>query len=141
MKKFILATFMIGFVTFPIMAEEPSDLAKKLELAKQYSAIISVKEEVEKTIDDLIIQVPADKRVILKSALERNIKVEQLQSVSEMALADVFTVKELAALVSFYATPEGKAIKEKMPNYQSRLEPILAQMIRDAVESYDRQVQ
>lgn len=139
MKLFLITALSIGFLTSTASAQDSSDMARKLELAKQYSASVPVAEEIEKSISELTIQVPVEKRALLKSTLQRNIKIDQLQSVSEMSLADVFTVAELEALVNFYKTPEGKAIKDKMPEYQSRLEPILGQMIRDAVEAYDRQ--
>lgn len=142
MRLFLSTALIIGAFSFPTLAQDQNttDLAKKLELAKQYSDSVPVAEEVNKSIEQLIVQVPVDQRVLLKSTLQRHIKVDQLKSVSEMALADVFTVKELEALAAFYATPEGKAIKEKMPAYQARLEPVLNQMIRDAVESFDAQV-
>jgi len=139
MKVFLSTALLLGVLIFPVVAQDTSDMAKKLKLAKRYSTSVPVAKEIDKSIEELVVQVPVEKRVLLKSTLERNIKIDQLQSVSEMALADVFTVKELEALVRFYETSEGKAIKEKMPEYQSRLEPILGQMIRNAVESYDRQ--
>lgn len=139
MKLLLSTSLALMIFAAPVMAQDTSEMAQKLELAKQYSGFISIEEEVNKSIEDLVVQLPVEKRALLKSTLERNIKVDQLQSVSEMALADVFTVKELQALVNFYSTPEGMAIKEKMPVYQSRLEPILGQMIKDAVELYDAQ--
>jgi len=139
MRLFLITTFLIGSVSFDTQAQDTSDMAEKLNLAKQYTQSVSIEDEINKSIEELVVQVPVDKRALLKSTLERNIKIDRLQSVSEMALADVFTLDELKALVAFYETPEGKAIKEKMPLYQSRLEPILGQMIRDAVQAYDRQ--
>lgn len=140
MKLFLTTALAIGLFSLPVLAQNDGNLEKKLLLAKQYSSTVPLAEEVEKSIDELSVQVPVDKRELLKSTMKRNIKIDQLQSVSEMALADVFTLKELEALVAFYSTDEGRAIKKKMPEYQSRLEPVLLQMIRDGVESYDAQI-
>jgi len=139
MKLFLITTLLMASISIATQAQDTSDMAAKLNLAKQYTQSVSIEDEINKSIEELVVQVPVEKRALLKSTLERNIKTDRLQSVSEMALADVFTLDELKALVDFYSTAEGKAIKEKMPQYQARLEPILGQMIRDAVESYDRQ--
>lgn len=140
MKIFLLSVLTIGLISLPAMAQDTSDTAAKMDLAKKYSTLAPLQDAINKSIEELVLQVPMDNRVLLKSTLERNIKIDQLESVSEMAMVDVFTLNELEALVAFYETPEGRAIKDKMPLYQSRLEPIITQMIRDAVESYDNQV-
>ena len=77
--------------------------------------------------------------MIFESILRRTIKKDRLEAVSEMALADIFTEKELQAMVDFYASPEGKAIHEKMPQYQERLEPVIQEMLGNAVELYKNQ--
>jgi hypothetical protein len=141
MNKFFLSTTLILTlgVFAPVMADDTADLASRLKLAKEYSQQVPVADEVKTTIDALAIQVPMDQRVIFRSVLERTIKADQLEAVSEMALAEVFTQEELQALVDFYATPEGQAARVKMPQYQDRLKPVLEQMIRNAVETFQKQ--
>ena len=108
-------------------------------MAKQYSQVVPVQDEVNTAIENLVLQVPKDDRVLFKSILERTIKVPQLQKTSEMALADIFSEQELQALVTFYSSPEGMAVREKMPEYQQRLKPVLEQMIRESLEAYNNQ--
>jgi hypothetical protein len=72
--------------------------------------------------------------------LDRTIKADRLKSASEMALVDIFTAEELAALIAFYKTPEGQAIKDKMPEYQGRIQPVLEGMIKDSVNSLQSQM-
>ncbi len=140
MKHIFLIAIALMVVTLsPVKADETEQLAAKLRLAKQYTKLIPVADEVKATIDALAIQIPMDKRVIFRSVLERTIDVEQLESVSEMAMAEVFTVDELEALIAFYSTPEGLATRQKMPEYQSRISPVLEKMVTEAVETFQKQ--
>ena len=140
--KILSVLGVVAVLTFPlnVMAQDDSTvMARKLELAKEYSKHVSVAEEIQKSIDSIAVQVPMENRVLLKSTLERHIKTDQLKSISEIALADVFTEAELKAMVDFYSKPEGQSVKAKMPEYQAKLEPVINQMISAAIEAYDRQ--
>ena len=141
MKTLLMTGLSVAVLSMPAMAQEESsaDLAKKIDLAKQYSQVVPVQDEVNTAIENLVLQVPKDDRVLFKSILERTIKVPQLQKTSEMALADIFSEQELQALVTFYSSPEGMAVREKMPEYQQRLKPVLEQMIRESLEAYNNQ--
>ncbi len=137
--KILLTTILAMILVTPVMADDTADLAAKLKLAKEYSKQVPVADEVKATIDALAVQVPMDQRVIFRSVLERNIKVDQLESVSELSMAEVFTEAELKALVDFYSTPRGQATRVKMVEYQNRIKPILEQMIRTSVETFQKQ--
>lgn len=140
-KTFLLFAALAFLSSNQSLAQESgsADLAAKIELAKQYSAAVPVEKEIAESIDTLILQVPVENRALLKSNLQRFIKADRLRTVSELALAETFTLDELKAMVAFYETPEGKAVKDKMGQYQEKIQPILQQMIRDAVESFEAQ--
>ena len=143
MRYYLLSGLSLLAFSSIALAQSPDQnaMARKLTLAKQYSEIVPVEDEVSKAIESLVVQVPKDNRVLFQSILERNIKVPQLKTASEVALSEVFTEKELQALIAFYSTEEGRAVREKMPVYQERLQPVLEQMVRDALEAYQRQTQ
>lgn len=143
MKHVILTGLSLCVLSMPVLAQdaESTDLANRIQLAKQYSQVVPIQEEVRMAIENLVVQVPKDDRVLFKSILERTIKADELQKTSEMALADIFTVKELESLIAFYSTPEGKAVREKMPEYQTQLKPVLEKMIMESLEAYQRQKQ
>ena len=143
MKTFILTGLSVLALSTSVMAQDAAsdELSKKLTLAKQYSQAVPVEKEVANAIEGLVVQVPKEDRVLFKSILDRTIDVSRVRSASEMALAELFTVQELEAMIEFYNSPEGQAVREKMPEYESRLEPVLGQMVRTAVESYAAQKQ
>jgi hypothetical protein len=134
--KILLSTFTVLFFSWPVSA---NDLSERLLIAKQYSEIIPVQKSIDDVIDNIIVEIPKDDRVIFESILRRTIKKDRLEAVSEMALADIFTKAELEAMVAFYASEEGKAIHEKMPGYRERLEPIIQEMLTTAAELYKNQ--
>lgn len=139
MRCFLLSTLVVTVLAMPAFAQG-DDTARKIELAQQYSKLVPIDSEVDKTIEQLALQVPVDQRVLFKSILQRTIKADRLKAASELALSDLFTAKELEAMVTFYGTPEGQAIKDKMPDYQERLQPVLQQMVQDALVSLQSQM-
>ena len=140
MRIFLLGTTMIiGLVAMPVMAQD-KNLAAKMELAQEYSKLVPVDTEIDKTIEQLALQVPVAQRVQFKAILNQNIKADRLRAASELALTELFTVEELKALTEFYKTDVGQSIKDKMPDYQGRLQPVLEQMVQDSLVSLQKQM-
>lgn len=140
MKRFIAYTaFLLIFAVTSAHAQD--DINKRLELAKKYSEVVPVSTDIANAIDEMVTQVPVDQRALFRSILERSIKAERVQTASELALAETFTAPELEKLIEFYATAEGKSIKQKMPQYQEKLQPILQSMVQDAVQNLRSQTQ
>jgi hypothetical protein len=140
MRALLLGTALVAFTSIPVMAQDAATMATKMELAQEYSKLVPVDSDIEKTVEQLALQVPVSQRTQFKSILDRTIKADRLKSASEMALVDIFTAEELAALIAFYKTPEGQAIKDKMPEYQGRIQPVLEGMIKDSVNSLQSQM-
>jgi hypothetical protein len=140
MRYLLLSSvFILGLSPLASHAQEP-DLAKKMELAQEYSKLVPVDTEINKTIEQLSLQVPVAQRVLFKSILQTNIKADRLRTASELALTEIFTEDELAALVAFYRTSAGQSIKDKMPEYQSRLQPVLQEMVQDSMQALQKQM-
>ena len=141
MKKILLIAAVTLVTSMPVLAQDSQELAKRIEIAKKYSEIVPVENEINDAIEQLSLQVPVDRRALMTSILKRSIKADRLKAVSELALAETFSTAELQALVDFYDTPEGMAVREKMPDYQNKIAPVLEEMIREAVSLYQKQVQ
>jgi len=141
MKKILLIAAVTLVTSMPVLAQDSQELAKRIDIAKKYSEIVPVENEINAAIEQLSLQVPVDRRALMTSILKRSIKADRLKAVSELALAETFTTAELQALVDFYGTPEGVSVREKMPDYQNKIAPVLEGMIREAVSSYQKQVQ
>lgn len=141
MKFFIVAVLSVMSFASPSFAQDADNvaMAERLALATKYAEFVPIEEEVATAIDNIIKQVPKDDRAVFKSVLERTIKIPRIKTLSQVALAEIFTTEELQAMTEFYSTPEGQAMREKMPEYQARLRPVLQEMVREALETYRRQ--
>eukprot|EP01022_Parablepharisma_sp_SALTPOND_P028496 TRINITY_DN71061_c0_g1_i1.p3 TRINITY_DN71061_c0_g1~~TRINITY_DN71061_c0_g1_i1.p3 ORF type:complete len:186 (-),score=71.50 TRINITY_DN71061_c0_g1_i1:572-1129(-) len=98
---------------------DAKERAQRLQAASDYWELTHTHDRIIETLQKVSAQLPPDKR---KGFVERAKKyfgpkrmAELKKQWLEMA-AGVFTAKELKALVSFYGSEEGKAIREKMPN-------------------------
>lgn len=140
MMTTLMSGVAIAKIAMPAPEQGANVMAEKMELAQQYSKLVPVGADIKKTIEQLALQVPVAQRTQFKSILDRTIKADRLKSTSEMALVEIFTKDELAALIAFYKTPEGQSIKDKMPEYQGRLQPVLETMIKDSVSSLENQM-
>ncbi len=141
MKLFLaLALITTTSLAFPAFAQN-NNMDESMALAREYTQSFPVENDIDKAIENMILQVPASDRVLLKSILERNISINRLKTASELALTEVFTTEELRALVAFYQTEEGRAVKEKMPTYQQKIQPVLEDMLRQALQEFSLQKQ
>ena len=140
--KLFLALALVTTTTFSIPAIAQNNASdESMALAREYTQSFPVEEDINAAIENMLLQVPASDRVLLKSILERNISIDRLKTASELALTEVFTTKELRALVEFYQTEEGRAVKEKMPTYQQKIQPVLEDMLRQALQEFRLQKQ
>jgi len=142
MNRFLLlASVLVLSYVSPSLAQdsEESSLSERLAVASEYTTIFPVQGDIEKAIEAMVLQVPVTDRVLLQSILQRTVKSDRLESVSELALAETFSLEELKALIAFYKTDHGQSIKQKMPQFQAQIQPVLEQMLREALEDYQRQ--
>jgi len=127
-------------VNIPVFADDNADLAKRISIAKDYSKISPIKDNINQAIDNLVVQLPKENRTLFRSILNRTMDSDRLESASNMALVDLFTTDELEAMIAFYSSPEGKEIQKKLPQYSKRMEPLINQMMEEAFASYEAQV-
>lgn len=138
MRLFIL-TFLLCGLTVSAVAQEAittEEMSSRLKAAKAYLELIPVEDEVDDSIEQLVLQVPVKDRVLFRSILEKNINTDDLQAYAEKSLAEVFTADEIIALTEFYKTPEGAQVQKKMPDYQAKLQPYIRDRIMQSMEQF-----
>jgi hypothetical protein len=109
------------------------DAAVKFELAKKILKINPVQKDLDDAVSALAQQVPANRRVLFKSIIDRSIKIDRLNTAAQLAFVEVFTVSELQTMLDYYSSEDGMAIQEKMPEFEEKLEPVIRSMVEDAV--------
>lgn len=117
----------------PVVAADPENNAAKFELAKEILKLAPIDEPINKTIEDLSQKVPATKRILFKSIVNRSIKIDRMNAAAELAFVELFTKEELTAMRDYYKSAEGKSIRSKMTQFDARMQPVIQAMLEDAL--------
>lgn len=130
-----LATDATAQASDEATSDKPQDpaLAEKFNLANKILKINPVEQDLNDAIDALADQVPANRRILFKSIIDRSIKIDRLNAAAQLAFVEVFTKEELQAMHDYYASEEGVSIQKKMPEFEERIQPVIKSMVEDAV--------
>ncbi|HEY8963682.1 MAG TPA: DUF2059 domain-containing protein [Alphaproteobacteria bacterium] len=128
-SKIALLAFVTLFIGTPALAAD----AETMALAKEYVATVPVENEVKMAIEHMAQQVPPEQRVLFKQLGEKSIDYTKLRMASEVAVADTFTKEEIKAMTDFYKSDVGKSVRQKMPNYDKRMEPVMTEVMQQFV--------
>lgn len=131
----LLGFFAMLVWTLPAFAQQAAtgDLEKRMELARKMHEIRPMSVQIEDAVKQLSLRYPEDKRELFVSTMMQTFDRASLTGISVKAMAETFTAAELEKMIDFHGSPEGKAITEKMPVYQSLVEPELMKKIDQAL--------
>lgn len=132
MKHILLFTFAL-LLAFPVAAQEAGDAAKRLELAGKMHDIWPIRTRMESAIDSVSESFPEEKRAQIKAAMRKSIKYDELEEESTKAMADIFTVDELNAMIAFYGSEAGRSVSAKTGDYEKAITPVLTKMLDKAM--------
>jgi len=94
---------------------------KRLELSRKMHEIWPVRTKVERAIDSIGENVPAPDRAKFKATMRSAIKFQALEEASIDTMAEIFTEKELQAMIDFYGSKEGRSVSFKVGDYEKAL--------------------
>lgn len=118
-------------------AKTPEISTERLELAKKYVATVPIEADIKAALEETIVRIPAEQRVLFRSIAEKTIDYGRLRNAAELAAAAQFTAEELKAMTAFYATPEGASIRNKMNKYQQEMAPV----VNSVLEGFAKKLQ
>lgn len=143
MRKFLLLSVLFCLFIAPAMAQnaapasataaQAGDMAQRLELSKKMHAIQPARIQVEKAVALVAQRIPEVNREAFKNSMMASIDTAKLEEVSVNAMAQMFTVRELQHMISYFQAPEAKTIAEKMPDYYTQLQPEIMKMVDAAM--------
>ena len=114
-------------------AQQPDDLEQRLDLAKKMHEIQPANAQVVKAIEQVSQQLPPQDREAFKNAMMKSIDDVKLETLSVKVMAETFTAPELERMLSYFSSPEARAISEKMPVYNGRMQPEIMKMLDAAM--------
>ena len=117
----------------PVKALQEDDYEERLNLSRKMHEIWPVRPKVETALDIFAEQIEPQERAAFKAAMRKAIKFKALEEASVDAMADIFSIKELEAMIAFYGSKEGRSVSHKTGDYEKALEPVLVEMIDKAL--------
>jgi len=123
----------------PAWAQESvgaGSVEKRLELADEILALNPPRDQVRAAVTSfvdtqLMTYKPEEKEIIRVKMLEI-INYRALEQLSREAYAEIFTEKELAAMLEYYAKPESISARDKVPEFNQRIYPEIIKMLDTA---------
>jgi hypothetical protein len=113
----------------PVAGNTEENYEQRLELSRKMHEIWPTRPKVEAALENVAEQIDPINRAQFKAGMRRAIKFEALQEASIDAMADIFTVEELEAMIEFYGSKEGRSVSHKTEDYERAIGPIMTQMI------------
>jgi adenylosuccinate synthase len=109
------------------------DYAKKVELAKEMHKIRPAKAQVQEAVEQVSRNLgPAD-RDKFNRMVQKAFDYDKLEKLSSQTMVDLFTVAELQKMVDYFGSPEAKAISQKLPKYQEKIQPEIIRQLDAAM--------
>lgn len=141
--RFVFVLFIL-MCSFQAHAQE-GDFTQRLELAKQMLEIRPAKDQLEAAVDAYIAHVMVsasenDKEVV-RAAFMQMMNPRALEKISIDAYAEIFTRKELEAMIAYYSLPEARSASDKQDQLDARLGPEIIRMLDRAVVRFRTETQ
>ena len=116
---------------------EPTPAEQRFALSKELHRIKPVKPQIDRAIDRMAAQIPdpAEQKAFAAS-IRRALNYKGIEETSMKAMADIFTLEELQAMVAYYSKPEAISAAEKMPEYQKVLGDEMTKMLDRAMMEF-----
>ena len=96
----------------------PKDVAQRLQAANDYWKLAEVQQQIMDTVKRISTQLPTEQQKKFMDQFKNFFDEKRMDGIKKRWVAmcaDVFTAKELQAMVKFYGSPEGISIRDKMP--------------------------
>lgn len=128
--KHFLFTLCVLLISFPAAAQVVGeDAAERLALSKEYHKLRPVKPQVDQAIEVVAKQLPEVDRKVFTARIKQALNYKAIETFSVEAMAEIFTVDEFKAMISYYSKPEAQSAAEKLPQYQQKMGPEIIKML------------
>jgi len=113
---------------FAVMAQgpAPADTSEtRRAAAEEFLTVVPVTEEVGRIIQEISEHLPPEKRNAFVEQMNQRVDMTYMKAVMLDALVADLSPAELRAAAAFYASPEGHAIREKLPRVIDHVMPLI----------------
>ena len=118
----------------PVQAQVSAENAEqRMELSRQLHEIKPIKPRIDKSIDNIARQMKNTDQRAFAATVKRILNYNAIKTASIKAMADIYTLEELEAMIEYYSKPEAKSAAEKQDEYQERVSPEITKMMDKAL--------
>lgn len=114
-------------------ADKGGDYPQRLELAKRMHEIRPAAMQIDNAISQVAQRLPAKDQDTFKLSMKQVLDYKAIEAQSVEAMAEIFTVSELQAMVDYYSRPEAESAAKKYKEYQQRVQPEIIKMLDRAM--------
>jgi hypothetical protein len=129
--------FSIMPISGALAAEDDTDLARRVELARGIVEILPSRPQIEQAVDEYVTTSLAgysDKdRETFRRAMLNVINPRSLDKAAVDAYAGTYTAAELAAMLEYYSKPEARSALARQAEFEGRIRPEILRMLDQAV--------
>jgi hypothetical protein len=104
--------------------------------AEAYAGVVDYPLLIEKAATRRAAELPLSERDAFIEFITKEVDFEMTRFYAIIAMVDLFEPRELQALASFAATPEGRSALAKLPALGAVLTPIVERQIEDAERDF-----
>lgn len=117
----------------PASKQDPSTQAKRLELAEKMHEIRPTRDQVDSAIRRASESVPPKDKEAFIAAMSTILNYKAIERISIDAMAEVYTVAELEAMIEYYSKPEAKSATAKIRDWAAIVQPEINRIIDKAM--------
>lgn len=117
---------VLGGLAFLAQTPVPADTSEtRRAAAEEFLTVVPVTEEVGRIIQEISEHLPLEKRNAFVTLMSQRVDMTYMKAVMLDALVADLSVAELRSAAAFYASPEGSAIREKLPRVIDHVMPLI----------------
>lgn len=111
----------------PLLGRDPK--IQKLALAREMHEYRPASVQIRTALEAVSKRLSPADAATFRNAIEKTADYKELEERSIEAMADIFTLEELQAMVDYYSKPEAQSASEKFSEYQKSLQPEIVKML------------
>ncbi len=127
-------TAILFTLAFGITPTNAGDMNARLDKASEMIFIVEKEGTLDQALNLVFKSAPEANREELRQLLDGYLDRKALYAEWGRIVADIFTIEEMDALISFYSTPVGRSILKKRPRMNQRVAASLVEMITKSIE-------
>jgi len=128
----LLVIILLCALSLPAMAQD-SNLERRLKLAETMHEFRPARDQVDSAILKVAQMKPPAERAAFILAAQKALNYKALEKASVEAMAEVYTLEELEAMVAYYSQPEARSAARKYSAYAAKVQPHITRMLDQAL--------